>query len=764
MYENKIRETIRKLLLEAVIDDLISKSKRDEDEWKQLEEQLTNIGIQKNSSEIGNYLKWIFKHVSEKTDEPLSHVSGLIIDFNELKKKSSKWKNDKNESLSKDIFSFDRNQLEIAIQSVHRHDIDKYTINQSQNNSFICKIGKWNIYLPTNIQESREVASKGSIVTWCTARRNNNLFYSYALKNIFLFYILNDEDFTEKYCIGVDKYGVIEGKDYSETVNKLNKGFKDNYQTHVFGNDVKQKIHEKILNVASKFNYIHPSREIPLKAMGNLKTWKQMIRSWSKENRKSFLEYFFHENYDKYEHNTLSINVYNHILDNLHYYGVNHKKSYDFLMIFKIIKLKFKDHEYFQNNVLSSLSSLDNWRDFINRHREFERAVIISQLFDYVDNSSVKISEHPELYNILGDIAIDNPNWYFSEKTSDINSILNNCIDAYFNIFKLEEKSELNIFYRAANDISDWNKLIKSTPELVINYIITHKDFITVVNSGSIDPDVLKDIIDNKSSFNQGNTNSKIYRNYRKLYIEKYLMPNIKDTKYRQTILQDYKIWKKEIIENELPAGVVKDLFNQILLDSDISEIRKFDHNIIVELMEIIKTDINENYVTEVNKSWFEPQMMARYFYKYLIIKNNGLDIELFKNLLQTIGALEFIDKVFNDSDRSLMGTGLIKKEIYEYIVDNFKKIYYITPEDGESDDIDAEHNDEFDDDEIEDYEEDETQIKFEFELALERLSSLEKYFKHEPYYNINKKFIKNIEKLRVEVYEIFERKLAYDW
>jgi hypothetical protein len=689
--ESFLRNKIRNLLLEAVIDDLISKSKRDEDEWKQLEDSFINAGIQKNSSTIGNYLKWVFRYVSENSDEPLEDIVGLILDFDELKNKPSKWKirNDQGEfeKLSPDIFSFDRNNLAITIETVKQGDLDYLEKKASTGIEPIAKIDKWEIYFPTNIPESVEIANRGGIISWCTGRTSNNLFYAYALNNTFLFYILESGNPTNKYCIGVQSGRIVPGDRHGGvTVDMDNNGFEDGYQTKIFGNIIKHLIHKKLLEVNSKFGQVHPAREIPLKAMGNLKTWKQMVGPWSKDNRKDFLEYWFNERVFKSGY--MSKDVYKHIVENCDYYSICDKVV---ILLLKIAKFSvFSENKQFNNEFTNALNNLKSWENFIIKFNNIEKLVIIQYCFFTIANS-FNLKNNVEREIIMQNILFKNPKLNFPNLNIDGNSetncrpselIYNDALHHYCNLIH-KHNSKLNKAVDAINSLQKWEQVIMPFNKLARFILLTDERFgfekYLKNNTNLIkdSKDVLRHILNNPGEY--ANTKPNVFFLENKLtsiFIDIYL-PN-KISKFGNiaeiSILQDYKLWKDKIIDSKIPDPVIVEIFKDCFIEANIDFVLEYDKRVIKELKDIVTRIHNNTDGVDHNRNY------KTYFIRYLIILNNGLDMNLWQKFTESFNEQILIETLFSKhrQEHNLNGTGLIKKEIYNYVLDNIENIYNI--------------------------------------------------------------------------------------
>jgi hypothetical protein len=323
--ESFLRTKIHNLLLEAVIDDLISKSCRKAKEWKFVENSLTSAGIVRNSSSLANYLKWLYKYVSETSEEPLSHVVDLVIEFDKLKNKSAKWVDENRNPLSKDIFSFDRNELALTIDNVLRADVEKNIENELNIKPDAVvkdpKHSNWKIYLPKNQTESVEIANRGAAVSWCTAAIDSqNLYYYYQMRNVFLFYILDANYPKRKFCIGVKDGKIIPGNiDGGATVNTENKKFPFSAHEQEFGAKNMKEIHSKILSIANSYNNVPPGRKIVKKIVKDGRSFRNMFSKWSKSSRMTMIyEFFIYD--EERPRMSKGDGVYHDLLTNLSFY------------------------------------------------------------------------------------------------------------------------------------------------------------------------------------------------------------------------------------------------------------------------------------------------------------------------------------------------------------------------------------------------------------------------------------------------------------
>jgi hypothetical protein len=502
--ESIIRNKIRNLLLEAVIDDLISKSKREEEEWRQFESILVDSGVQKNSSTIGNYLKWAFKHVSENSEESLIHVANVIYTFHELKNKPSKWKIINNhgefEKLSQDIFSFNRESLGIAIETVNKTDLNYIEKKPDKDNGYGANpaaiVDKWEIYFPTNIPESIEVASRGTKVSWCTARKTNNLFYAYALSNTFLFYVLDADNPANKYCIGVAQGKVIPGEpgDGGATVDMHNNGFMDNHQTRVFGGDIMQQIHKKMIDITTKFNNVHPGRKIALTAMSNLKTWKQLIGSWSKDNRNDLITLWFKGGKNVYEPGCMCEDVFHHILYQSDYYIPNdpcfasHQGNVNF-----VYKKYFSEFPDSFNAYVHALKDIESWKHTVDKWSKKRRANFSIYLIENVKNiNNIDMSDKIP-HEIYQDIFKNHDVYYDIRKEEITDSLTYQLLNFNRKLFDNHAKTLLNI-NTWKRFFDDWghNYVYHFLNVLSKHELLRNSDFTNIIPTN-----VYKHILDN---------------------------------------------------------------------------------------------------------------------------------------------------------------------------------------------------------------------------------------------------------------------------
>ena len=706
--ESFIRNKIRILLLEAVIDDLISKSKREPKEWHRFEESLTDAGIQKNSSTIGNYLKWVFKCVSEDSDEPLEDVVGLILDFDELKNKPSKWqiRNDQGEfeKLSPDIFSFDRDSLAITIETIKQSDLDYLEKKSESNIEPIAVIDKWEIYFPTNIPESVEIANKGKLVNWCTARTSNNLFYAYALYNTFLFYILKSGDPTSKYCISVQSGRVVPGSPGGVTVDMKNNGFDDSYQNEVFSSDVKNQIHQKLIEINSKFGQIHPARSIPLKAAGNLKMWKQMVGPWSKDNRRDFIRFWFGQKTTKDNHelvDCVTIDVLNHIIRNQEYYSLKLDTDPILNNIIEIYSLKNQNNKKLYS-IVHETTNIDFWHNKFSEIDVYDRLAILKLLINQSPNFKFRNDDISKI--IFEDVFFWNFHKYFS-KDSRISDYVQ--IDGLKTYHKKFKNTELDKLAGQVGDIKAWRSAIARWPENLVRVIITSADFpvlpkiLEEAENAKVDNNadikiILEDILTNHNNTYYGYSTwqtrtekSKLEKIYGEAY-SKFVLelqpalnifdawPDKESTKFRLKILKNESLWKKFIINNHVPIPdeYIVSLFGFLLCYAKISDVKQFDANVIKQLIDIL---LKNKHKSELHREFYNDT--SYYICWYLIIKNDGLDLKFLNNISKSLNKNkdDILYTLFNgweiDNPNNLVGTGLIKKDIYHEMVNKITDI-----------------------------------------------------------------------------------------
>lgn len=150
---------------------------------------------------------------------------------------------------------------------------------------------KWHIYLPMNPGESCAIAGMGdSEIVWCTARKINNMFYSYASHPTWLYYVVNANDLPssaiEKYSIGVkagdDGLEIIPSTASNETVDSRNRAF--NFDA-AFGGD-KSRILGFIEEHANSLDHdMHPAIKDVEEATASLAKWKAFMKPQSTELR-----------------------------------------------------------------------------------------------------------------------------------------------------------------------------------------------------------------------------------------------------------------------------------------------------------------------------------------------------------------------------------------------------------------------------------------------------------------------------------------------
>jgi hypothetical protein len=640
--------------------------------------------------------------VSEDSDEPLEDVVGLILDFDELKNKPSKWqiRNDQGEfeKLSPDIFSFDRDSLAITIETIKQSDLDYLEKKSESNIEPIAVIDKWEIYFPTNIPESVEIANKGKLVNWCTGRTSNNLFYAYVLNNTFLFYILEVNNPTNKYCVGVQTGRIAPGDRHGGvTVDMHNDGFDDNYQNKVFGNDIKLQIHQKLLEINSNFNKIHPARSIPLKAMGNLKTWKQMVGPWSKDNRKDFLKYWFNSNV--YEDSHMSTDVLKHIIYNPEYYKLGNKIDSFLHNIIKIYSIKIKDNQKLYN-IVHSTADIDSWRNEFANLDMVDKLSLINLIITQSPNYNF------ENDTLSKDIFRDMFFWNFYEyipKNTNTSNVRFEGLKAYYKKFK-NKNTEFDKLIKNMDDIEAWRFVINKWPKELVHPIISSDELpilpkllakaITANADNNVDiKAIITDIITNHNGIYAKNSieTLTLEEKFGDIYVTTILgLPkelnvyNKKENKsnkskeFRLNILKNENLWNKYIIKNKIPSLHVANLFGFLLSRAKISDIKEFNSNVVKQLITILEENKSQNDRSHTNNSTH-----IDYLYQYLIILNNGLDLKFLTKLTNILNVNKF-DIIYSlfvnrGTSHNLAGTGLIKKEIYHVAIDvllsNFRSV-----------------------------------------------------------------------------------------
>jgi hypothetical protein len=569
-----IRSAIRGLLLEAAIDKIIAKSNRSEDEWRQAEKKLNDAKIPPNKQ--ANYLRWLDTRVAKISKEPLRDVIGLVTSFDNYIKSPSKWIDKKRNKLSVDINDYTRNELELAVRVANRGNLNHIATKHSIGTEPLTVIDGWEIYVPYNMDDSIEIANRDKDIPWCTARTDgNNLFYAYALSDIILFYIVDDNELQNKFCIGVKDGQIVGEFDGGSTVDFNNKGFDKYYRYRNFGKDTNDKIENFIKSYSEKLNHIHPGRVVALAAFKDFRLWTQMIKPWSIDNRKGFIDYGFYNQYGVYDDSEkgnypfrnyqFDPEVIKHIWFKPSFYGLDHKIKdalfHKLISVYgndykKIEKLfneigwpekidaydKLFEIDEFESKLSKALSDLKEWKSFrlsksLKTINDILKYIFVLKSSDYV----YLIDAIPkELY---GFIIINDLNPSLSKELHS-EELSFEIFDCYFK----KQNEKLNVLFENFDNIlkytQNWNINIRLEFLIWIfnNFIETKNDNLKVSS------DVAKKIfVYCNRNKNAAINNSAINYNCHKM--AKYFL---KDAKLISDPFEDYGSYDLDEFKNQI--------------------------------------------------------------------------------------------------------------------------------------------------------------------------------------------------------------------
>lgn len=272
MLLSELRNLIKeRLLLEGLIDDIKKEFPGREIEWDQAKSELLQNGVKEN--QLAQYLKWLWKQ-AKGTEEPIGDITPLIITFNKIREKGSIWKG------SKDINAWTRNSLQDEINRLPKVQ-DKEKKKEREGADYVTKSGKWSIYIPMNEGESIQISHMGGekSTSWCTSRTSGNLYYAYILGDAVLYYILNNKNPAEKFCIGAKNGEVVVQGAGGVTVTAKNAAFTEPMQKRVFKNDY-QEIINFIRNHCNSIGGKHPAKKDIEEAATSLPKLKYMMKGW----------------------------------------------------------------------------------------------------------------------------------------------------------------------------------------------------------------------------------------------------------------------------------------------------------------------------------------------------------------------------------------------------------------------------------------------------------------------------------------------------
>jgi len=272
MLLSELRNLIKeRLLLEGLIDDIKKEFPGREVEWDQARSELLQNGVKEN--QLAQYLKWLLKQ-AKGTEEPIGDITPLIITFNKIREKGSIWKG------SKDINAWTRDSLQDEINRLPKVQ-DKEKKKEREGADYVTKSGKWSIYIPVNEAESIQISHMGGekSTSWCTSRTSGNLYYAYILGDAVLYYILNNKNPAEKFCIGAKNGEVVVQGAGGVTVTAKNAAFTEPMQKRVFKNDY-QEIINFIRNHCNSVGGKHPAKKDIEEAATSLPKLKYMMKGW----------------------------------------------------------------------------------------------------------------------------------------------------------------------------------------------------------------------------------------------------------------------------------------------------------------------------------------------------------------------------------------------------------------------------------------------------------------------------------------------------
>lgn len=238
------------LLVEAILEDIFSDIVKKN---PGLEDQLT---FAKNKGVKPKYFAWLAK-VLGNTQEPIQDIVPVLKAFDtkqpQLKAKFG--------GKATDIYQYKSvqdlsNQLEKLNQS---------STTSHSNGDVLYEDDTWLLVFPKNTEES---CNSGKGTAWCTARtQSQNLFASYAGRNVFLFYVINKQENPRanpnaKLSIGwIDGKPVFDGQQGGTTVNANNDGISEDQFRNLIGTENASRFLELMKNKVQEFNSSHPVKK-----------------------------------------------------------------------------------------------------------------------------------------------------------------------------------------------------------------------------------------------------------------------------------------------------------------------------------------------------------------------------------------------------------------------------------------------------------------------------------------------------------------------
>jgi flagellar biosynthesis chaperone FliJ len=141
----------------------------------------------------------------------------------------------------------------------------------------------WDVYLPLSPGESCSIAKMGDAsIPWCTARDKNNMFYGYAKQPVWLYYVVDADDPSSKFSIGVDgrTKRIIPSQHGSTTVDSRNNRFD---MGPTFGPDAPRITGFVERHAASIDSAAHPAFKDIVRAARSIDSWRTFMRNQSSE-------------------------------------------------------------------------------------------------------------------------------------------------------------------------------------------------------------------------------------------------------------------------------------------------------------------------------------------------------------------------------------------------------------------------------------------------------------------------------------------------